>query len=255
MPVGATDEELEDAKDPDKDEKNVSNLQFEHFYRPKWCLYCQAFKPPRAHHCREWNACVLKLDHYCPWVYNCVGYKNHKYFILFLFYSTICLIYLLACCITRFISTVSETVASPGKPLLNIPEAVFMMVQFVVTLPVTIGIASLFVYQIGCLKNNVTSIETFSYKRYTKIAKQNNVVFKWFYDFGVLHNVKQVLGTRLWEWFLPIMPEHIITGDGVTFNTRQLSMSDVKNDSDTFDHPRISKRKSTSITDEEERLI
>lgn len=35
--------------------------------RPIWCTMCMNWKPDRAHHCREVDRCVRKMDHYCPW--------------------------------------------------------------------------------------------------------------------------------------------------------------------------------------------
>ncbi|CCJ30038.1 unnamed protein product [Pneumocystis jirovecii] len=35
---------------------------------PRWCAVCEVYKPDRAHHCSEVQRCVLKLDHFCPWV-------------------------------------------------------------------------------------------------------------------------------------------------------------------------------------------
>ena len=44
----------------------------------RMCRRCQAFKPPRAHHCSICKRCIIKMDHHCPWVNNCVGIGNHK---------------------------------------------------------------------------------------------------------------------------------------------------------------------------------
>mmetsp|Transcript_2734 Transcript_2734/g.3956 ORF Transcript_2734/g.3956 Transcript_2734/m.3956 type:complete len:296 (+) Transcript_2734:133-1020(+) len=37
----------------------------------------------RAKICRETEACVERFDHFCPWVGNVVGLRNHRYFVLF----------------------------------------------------------------------------------------------------------------------------------------------------------------------------
>ena len=50
------------------------------------CVGKETWKPPRAHHCRECGFCIFKMDHHCPWVNNCVGYRNMKYFLQFVIY-------------------------------------------------------------------------------------------------------------------------------------------------------------------------
>ncbi|CAL1525970.1 unnamed protein product [Lymnaea stagnalis] len=50
------------------------------------CKKCIAPKPPRTHHCTICATCVLKMDHHCPWLNNCVGFYNHRYFLQFVFY-------------------------------------------------------------------------------------------------------------------------------------------------------------------------
>jgi len=54
--------------------------------KTKWCSRCQQPKPPRVHHCHICQQCVLRMDHHCPWLNNCVGLHNHKYFLGFTFF-------------------------------------------------------------------------------------------------------------------------------------------------------------------------
>ncbi|CAI0410989.1 unnamed protein product [Linum tenue] len=57
------------------------------------CEKCARYKPPRAHHCRVCRVCVLRMDHHCLWINNCVGYWNYKAFIVLVFYATAASIY------------------------------------------------------------------------------------------------------------------------------------------------------------------
>jgi len=44
------------------------------------CKWTNLYKPDRAHYCRVSRRCVLVMDHYTPWLNNCVGFRNHRFF-------------------------------------------------------------------------------------------------------------------------------------------------------------------------------
>jgi palmitoyltransferase len=88
----------------------------------KTCEKCQAPKLHRVHHCSMCTKCVVHMDHHCPWVMNCVGYKNTRYFLLFLFYTFWAS--LVMACFALPIAFIDPQFQDGGKPLLIIGACV-----------------------------------------------------------------------------------------------------------------------------------
>ncbi|CAM9553216.1 unnamed protein product, partial [Ectocarpus sp. 13 AM-2016] len=94
----------------------------------RFCRKCNAYKPVRAHHCSICRRCVVKMDHHCPWVNNCVGIGNHKFFIQFISYVLVISVYALLLAVCRFCACLKNIGAchySPAKDM----AVVFLMVE------------------------------------------------------------------------------------------------------------------------------
>ncbi|XP_041986881.1 palmitoyltransferase ZDHHC16 [Aricia agestis] len=59
------------------------------------CKKCISPKPPRTHHCSVCDRCILAMDHHCPWLNNCVGYYNARYFYLYMIYMVAGVLFLI----------------------------------------------------------------------------------------------------------------------------------------------------------------
>lgn len=71
------------------------------------------FKPGRAHHDSVTGRCIVKFDHFCPWVGNAVGATNHKFFVLFVGYT------MTSCLISIFLMILRTNSCGYPSPLLH----------------------------------------------------------------------------------------------------------------------------------------
>ncbi|KAM7457388.1 hypothetical protein BLSTO_01859 [Blastocystis sp. subtype 1] len=52
----------------------------------RYCTICKRNVHSNSQHCPICNECILEYDHHCVWIGNCVGFKNARYFALFMLY-------------------------------------------------------------------------------------------------------------------------------------------------------------------------
>ncbi|XP_029648566.1 palmitoyltransferase ZDHHC2 isoform X1 [Octopus sinensis] len=172
---------------------------------PRYCEKCKCIKPDRCHHCSVCSVCVLKMDHHCPWVNNCVGFSNYKFFILFLGYSLLYCLYIAATSLQYFIEfwTVNSNTPTAGR--FHILFLFFVSVMFGCSL------ISLFCYHIFLILRNRTTLEAFRAPIFQTGPDKDG------FNIGKMNNFIQVFGDNKYKVALPI---YTSCGDGVSYRSR-----------------------------------
>ncbi|XP_062512884.1 probable palmitoyltransferase ZDHHC24 [Corticium candelabrum] len=195
---------------------NTSRVFLPTVLKPGWmyCSFCQQNSPPRSYHCHLCQACVLKRDHHCTFTGNCIGFYNHRYFVMFLLHLFIGSVY----CIvqnTEFVLNQVEQLDWKTIICLLLP-----LLSFVFQLKSHLTLTSMFVYSI-CIVGCFASITILT--RQIIQLRRGQVGFEYShgetkYDLGSWKkNFKTVAGSRWYiVWLLPWISSPL-PGDGTVF--------------------------------------
>jgi hypothetical protein len=165
----------------------------------QWCGVCHGYKAPRSHHCRKCGRCVLKMDHHCPWINNCVGWGNHAHFTSFLAFATLGCFHasiVLGCSLYRALNRVHYLYYGTGhEPIvyLGIYGIILCVLALGFTIGVVIAVGMLLFFQIRAILRNRTGIEDWILEKANYRRKNTNEVFIFPYDLGVRKNIQQVI--------------------------------------------------------------
>nr|AQX44207.1 hypothetical protein [Phalaenopsis equestris] len=159
----------------------------------RYCRKCNQLKPPRCHHCSACGRCILKMDHHCVWVVNCVGAFNYKFFLLFLFYTFLETSFVTIILLSNFITFFNEG-EIPASP----ESLATTFLTFVLNLAFALSVLGLLVMHLSLVAANITTIEA-SYEKKTTP--------KWRYDLGRRKNFEQVFGIHKRFWLIPAYAE------------------------------------------------
>lgn len=67
----------------------IEKLKKDHKVNIKRCNRCYVVRFPGVKHCSRCQGCIINMDHHCPWIFNCIGQFNQKFFLQFIGYSLV----------------------------------------------------------------------------------------------------------------------------------------------------------------------
>ncbi|GAB68889.1 zinc finger protein [Plasmodium cynomolgi strain B] len=194
------------------------------FYKLKYCYTCNIYRGIRTVHCSICDNCVEKVG-------NCIGTRNYKYFVYFVFnlYILICItlgasIYKLTICINNL----SDQGYNTEKIFIHIwrmaTDSIILIIYTILTLWFVIGLLCYHIYTIVTNQTTYEQIKTFY---------QNDNPF----NIGVFNNIKEILFTKTRPSYINFVNPQLQVVDKkcshhvVVLNDVAINIEEEKNDS------------------------
>ncbi|XP_072954885.1 probable protein S-acyltransferase 1 [Typha angustifolia] len=156
-----------------------------HSIRVKYCETCLLYRPPRTSHCSICNNCVQKFDHHCPWVGQCIGLRNYKFFFLFVSTTTFLCIYVFT---VSWLNILREKKNYGGSIWKSMTGEVVSLVLIVYTSIAVWFVGGITVFHLYLVSKSQTTYEHFRY-RYDK--RENP------YRKGILRNFADLFFSKI----------------------------------------------------------
>ncbi|XP_018028010.1 palmitoyltransferase ZDHHC3 [Hyalella azteca] len=123
------------------------------------CARCEMYRPPRAHHCRVCQRCIRRMDHHCPWINNCVGEWNQKYFLQFLVFVGMLCLYSLFLIATSWIHPCSSGHCKPPPMMIKQARLMHSVILSMESILFGLFVSAILCDQLQAIFSDETAVE------------------------------------------------------------------------------------------------
>ncbi|CAI2360782.1 unnamed protein product [Moneuplotes crassus] len=184
------------------------------------CIKCLKKKPDRCHHCSVCNVCTLMMDHHCPWVNNCIGFYNYKYFFLLINYCMISAWFINITYWEEFVRVLASVTTSNIYLLVVCTTFMFSVVMSII-------LTCFCIFHFRLIMTNYTTLEYCEKKREKESTWQVSP-----YDLKTAtQNIKSKLGyDPLFKLLFPLKPNLQSTGTSFPVTERFIDEFEMSRD-------------------------